>query len=127
MGILSKAIKHFEPTPEQKQLKQEEKKAYMESYRKGKIERAKREGYRKGRGQGGTGLSVDSIFSGLERVSRGAEHGLNLAFSDSPFSEPRRAKPKASSRRREIVIRVEGAGKHRKKRQAPRSPSLLEL
>lgn len=100
---------------EKKQLKLQERESYQEGLRRGTLERARREGYKKGRAGSGLSANVGSIIKGIGEVGKGAERSLNVMFGETPFSTPRRPKLKASGKH------------HKKKKQATRGLNWYEL
>jgi hypothetical protein len=150
MGIFDKIKRLAEPGPaekkrrqeaqtrkatesfERKQLQFERHDAYMVGLKRGTLERARREGYKKGRAGSGLSVNVGSAIKTIGRIGQGAQGSLNAAFGDSPFSPPKRRRPEAMRHRRsnQIVIRVEGSktsSKRHKKKSTTTGPKWWEL
>ena len=83
-------------------LKKKEREAYFQGYSKGRVERARKRGYQKGKGTSSNGKGkptsvLTKIGSGLESVQRGLvnmELGGDKYLEYIGFTEPKKRKKK---------------------------------
>jgi hypothetical protein len=124
VGLLKSLRKLGQPSPQEKQERKNRKEAYRVAYNKGAIQKAKREGYKKGMSQGsGSRLSLESIGKGLGDFTRASERTMGLMLGDigvpSSHSQPQKQK-RSGTRPIRIIVSQSGTRKHKRKTSEPR-------
>jgi hypothetical protein len=133
MGLLKTLKKLTETSPRYKQEKQErqnrramletkKKEAYQQAYEKATIQRAQREGHKKG-ASGGSGFNLGSIGRGLGDFSRASERTMELMVGDiggSSFRPQSHKRKTSGTRPIRIIVTQNGQRKHKPKKPEQR-------